>query len=96
MRPKEKSYYKYVTDTKTIVSNIREYMKKYSNLYRTFDVTNEHCRRFLRKGHDSEGIYGDQLNFRINHWNTKTDCEEGVYLVSREDVHQGGVSELSK
>ena len=45
VRPKEKSYYKYVTDTKTIVSNQREYMKKYSNLYCTFNVTNEHYRR---------------------------------------------------
>ena len=36
-------------------------MKKHPNLYFTFDVTNEHCQRFLRKGHENEILW--QIEF---------------------------------
>ena len=70
-------------------------MKKHSTFYCTFNIINKHCRRFLRKRPDNEGIYCGKLSCQINHWNTKTDCEEGVYLVRRDDVYKGGVTELS-
>ena len=72
-------------------------MKNNSAIDCLFEITDEHCRQFIRKGSDDEGIFCGKVkvNCKNVHWTMKTECAEGSYLVRREDVHEGRVTELS-
>ena len=56
-------------------------------LYCTFEITNEHCRRFICKGEYKDGIYCDLLHCRHNYDNGEViDAQECLYIVNQSDV----------
>ena len=60
-------------------------MQKDPELFRIYNVTNYHCRHFVRKGEAGDGIYCDYTDYPIYHMRSIrlkiTKANTGIFLV---------------